>query len=164
MAVYVGALDSWFDEELLAAVAERLPAWTFVLIGPPSRPFARLRACPKVRFLGARAAELVPPYLWHATAGIIPFKRTPLIETVSPLKLFEYCAAGLPTVATRWEEMERLGSPAVLCDGAEEFAVALASVDGREAAAEGLRRFAEGYEWERIFRQLLAEMESLESG
>lgn len=153
VAVYVGALDSWFDEELLATVARRLPQWRFVLIGPPARPFASLRALGNVFFLGPRAAESVPPYLWAATAGIIPFRRTPLIETVCPLKLFEYLAAGLPVVATRWSELERLRSPAMLADSAEAFGEGLerARTRGEEERRAAVEWAAE-YDWGRLFR------------
>jgi glycosyltransferase involved in cell wall biosynthesis len=59
--------------------------------------------------------------LQHADVGIIPFKVTPLIESVSPLKLYEYMACGLPVVASRWRELEAINSPARLASSSEEF-------------------------------------------
>jgi len=158
VAIYVGALDSWFDEELLAEVASRLKGWNFALIGPPRREFAKLRALSNVHFLGPRAPSLVPAYLWHSQAGLIPFRRIPLIESVSPLKLFEYLAAGLPVVATRWEEIERLASPARLAAEAREFADSLE--ESLVSPADGVA-WAGAYDWDAIFQRLDAAVENI---
>lgn len=156
VAVYVGALDAWFDEELLAEVARLLPHWRFRLAGPPRRPFATLRALPNVEFIGPLPREEVPRLLHGATAGLVPFRRTPLTDSVCPLKLFEYMAAGLPTISTRMTEMENLASPARLCDNAEEFAAALrdAGEAGREER-ERLSLYARDFSWGRLFEGLL---------
>ncbi|CAN5472120.1 hypothetical protein BH09SUM1_BH09SUM1_32680 [soil metagenome] len=162
VAVYIGALDSWFAEDLLAEVAATLSDWKFVLIGPPRAAMKKLRAMPNVIFIGPRAQEAAPPYLWHATAGIIPFSRTPLIESVAPLKLFEYLAAGLPVVATKWREIERLSPPAKLVASSAEFVAALRQSESTPTAQR--RYFAEwaaGYDWDRIFSRFYDKVKSL---
>ena len=163
IAIYVGALDEWFDEALLASVARALPGWRFVLVGPPRLPFAALRALPNVAFLGPRPPQEVPPHLWHATVGIIPFRRTPLIETVQPLKLYEYLAAGLPVVATPWRELEELRArmdpavPLALAPRASEFAAALRAAAVLPRANAGVA-FARRHSWDAIFPRLEAEV------
>lgn len=152
VAVYVGALDGWFHATLLAQVARALPAWRFLLIGPRRHAMPALDACANVAFLGAKPQEEVPPYLWHGTAGIIPFQRTRLIESVCPLKLFEYAVASLPVVATRWAEMERLKSPAALCDDAPAFAAALEAAAQPDSARQRESiAYGEAHDWNRIF-------------
>ncbi len=153
VAVYVGALDSWFDQELLAGVAKKLTEWNFLVIGPKRTAMPSLDALANVHFIGPRQQEEVPPYLWHATAGIIPFQRTPLIESVCPLKLFEYLAAGLPVVATRWKEIERLQSPAVLSNSVPEWCDRLEQARKSTASDELASRveYARQYDWDAIF-------------
>lgn len=53
--------------------------------------------------------------------GIIPFKANKLIEGVSPIKLFEYLAAGIPVVSTYWKEIEKFSDVACLANNDEEF-------------------------------------------
>lgn len=154
--VYVGALDSWFDASLLAAVARRLRHWKFLIIGPQTRAYPALRGVTNVEFLGARSPDDVPQYLWNATVGIIPFKRTPLIESVLPLKLFEYLAAGLPVVSTRWREMELVNSPARLARTPREFADALVATEHAIYPDPHGPRFAAKYDWNAIFPHLEA--------
>ncbi len=151
-AVYVGALDDWFDEELLAEVAGKLSHWDFQLIGPPRREFSKLRELSNVEFTGPIPPKEVPPYLWKATAGIIPFQRTPLIEAVRPLKLFEYLAAGLPVVSAKWREMELINSPALLANSAGEFCEFLEECRSKSSREKkNLVRYAVEHDWKQIF-------------
>ena len=60
--------------------------------------------------------------------GLIPFDvqaYPALVHAVHPLKLYEYLACDLPVVATRWDELERLASPAILCDSVMDFQIAI---------------------------------------
>ncbi len=120
-AIYVGALDEWFDMPLLIAVAKALRNVSFVLIGQERTSFDKENIPSNIYLLGSRSREKVPAYVRHAQVGIIPFKRTELIEYVCPLKLFEYAACGLPIVSTRWTELEQMNSPARLVTGPEEW-------------------------------------------
>ncbi|MDD2710369.1 MAG: glycosyltransferase [Verrucomicrobiae bacterium] len=119
-AVYVGALDHWFDLQLLLDTARGLPGIQFVIIG--NRKFDLPSVSPSnLHWLGSRNRNVVPAYLQFAQAGIIPFKRNELIDCVCPLKLYEYMACGLPVIATRWKELEHMQSPALLATGADEW-------------------------------------------
>lgn len=152
VAIYTGALDSWFDEELLAAAAQRLPEWNFLLIGPVAKAFDQLNLLNNIIFLGARPQEQLPTYLWHSQAGIIPFRRNRLVESVAPLKLFEYLAAGLPVISTRWSEMESLQSPAILADNPAQFANAIESAQSQNTSERTARvDWARQYDWHILF-------------
>jgi len=159
-AVFVGNVAEWFDAELLAAVARRLPTVSFVIIGPGSRARQRLPVLPNLHLLGPRPYPSIPAYLQHAQAGLIPFDVAgypELVAAVNPIKLYEYLACGLPVVATHWPQLEALGSPAALCSGADAFAAAL-----REGLAAGERgreeriAYAAGCDWSARFSELLA--------
>jgi glycosyltransferase involved in cell wall biosynthesis len=121
--VYVGAIDEWFDAELVGRLASRLPQISFVMIGPVRR--ALPPALPNLHWLGARVRSAARGYVHHAQAGIIPFFRNELVDHVCPLKLYEYMACGLPVVATRWAELEAMSSPARLVSSDEEWVDAL---------------------------------------
>lgn len=122
IALYVGAIDYWFDYAVIKKLAEELPQVSFVLIGPAKQnPFQGIS---NIHVLGPRPYSEIPNYLQFADVGLIPFdvKNYPdLIHNVNPLKLYEYMASGLPVVATRWQELENINSPAFLCSTAEEF-------------------------------------------
>jgi len=169
-AVYAEALDGWFDAALAVDVARRLPAWTFVLIGPARADLAPLRALPNVRMLGARPYETLPSYLGSCDAGIVPFVLNDLTHAIHPLKVYEYLAASLPVVATPMEETAAMGAPVRLARSGEEFARALEESLRESRGAEGARAragrvaYARHHTWDRRFEILLSEIAALMGG
>jgi glycosyltransferase involved in cell wall biosynthesis len=149
-AVYVGALESWFDFDLLDAAAARFPSVTFVVIGPDHLARARLTRRPNLRLLGPRPHAALPGYLQHADVGLIPFDpaaNPSLVHGINPLKLYEYLASGLPVVATAWDELRRLGSPAHLSDDRDGFLAGLERALAAPRDVAALRRYAAGMDW-----------------
>ncbi len=149
IAVFVGDIGAWVDLNLIKTCACALPAVNFVLIGPYSKQVVPNNFPRNVHFLGLRAQTEIPAYLRHANVGLIPFHSehcSPLIAHINPLKLYEYLAAGLPVVSSRWKEIENLQSPAILCSSPADFLTALkaARVPPLQSAAcqKCLRRFA----------------------
>ncbi|HEU4401133.1 MAG TPA: glycosyltransferase [Candidatus Polarisedimenticolia bacterium] len=160
-ALYAGAIDSWFDAELLAGTASLLKHWSFVLLGP-ARINPRILRLPNVVALGPRPYADLPAYFRHADAGLVPFHLTPLTHAIHPIKVYEYCAAGLPVVATPMEETAALGAPLRLAADPTAFAAALEEGlrDGAEARAARLA-FARRHTWDRRFETLGAEIAPL---
>lgn len=69
-------------------------------------------------------AEL-PDFLAALDVGLCPYSQTPMDDARSPMRLFNYAAAGLPSVSTDLLEVRRLDFPNVVC--VEPLAVALAA-------------------------------------
>jgi len=152
--VYVGALEYWFDFETLKHCAENMPEVSFVLIGPDKLARERLPKRPNICLLGEQPYHLIPAFLHHANAGIIPFntaKYPTLVNNINPLKLYEYLACGLPVAASAWEELRLLQSPAVLCDSAHDFIEALRSMLSRTVDKQALQDYARAHDWNKAF-------------
>jgi glycosyltransferase involved in cell wall biosynthesis len=49
----------------------------------------------------------LPRYLADFDAALIPFKDTPVTQSVNPIKLYEYFAAGKPVLVTSLPELTR---------------------------------------------------------
>lgn len=106
---YIGAIvPDWVDIELVYELAERHPEWSFVLVGfkikwhPPSRSPANLH------LLGARPYQSLPDYLRGFDVCLIPFKDNPITHGASPLKLYEYLAAGRAVVSVPFSDAQQL--------------------------------------------------------
>lgn len=101
---YHGAVAEWFDFDLLEAVATTLPEWRFVLVGPiypgVADRAARLGRMANVAVLGERPSDDMPGYVQAFDIGAIWFVLDDLTEAVTPLKLYELMAAGVPAVST----------------------------------------------------------------
>jgi glycosyltransferase involved in cell wall biosynthesis len=110
---YYGALAKWFDYGLLASVAECCPQYHFVLLGPDydgsfdRRLLARIR---NLHWLGEKKYEALPKYAYYFKVATIPFLINEITQCTSPVKLFEYMAAGKPIVTTDLPECRRYRS------------------------------------------------------
>ena len=138
--IFAGAIDERFDLDAVLALAQNCPELSLVIIGPTPRGADR-RPLGNVHLLGSRPYERLPGYLQHADLGLLPFNDHPSNAARSPMKLYEYAAAGLKVVARRTPELARRGEPFVhFYDDASELPAVcrkvLALPAGRDAVAE----------------------------
>ena len=101
---YVGSLNMKVDFDWLQRLATER-SWQIVLVGQDRlcgedrARFDRLRESPNVHYLGSKRGRDIPACIRALDVGLMCYRRVPHMEVASPLKLFEYCAAGLPIVA-----------------------------------------------------------------
>ena len=104
---YHGALARWFDFALLRSVAIKRSDLSFVLIGPDhdgSFKRSRLKYLTNIHWLGPHPYSMLPHYIHQFDVALIPFTPNTITQATSPLKLYEYLAAGLPVVTTDLSE------------------------------------------------------------
>ncbi len=156
---YVGAIQYWFDENLLFKVANKLKNYNFILIGPVGRSLNKLSTLKNVHILGSKSYEKVPSYLYHSDVGIIPFdvKNYPdLVNSINPIKLYEYMACGLPVVSTDWDEIRNINSPALLAKNADEFAKKIyVAIDHKLDNKNKYIEFARKNDWSENLKKVL---------
>lgn len=101
VVAYVGTLQERVDVGLLAAAAKLAPEMTLVLIGPQRPGFAMPADAPRnLLVLPALPHARVPGVLLAADACMVPHRRPGIVQTMDPLKIYEYLAAGCPVVST----------------------------------------------------------------
>ena len=155
--IYVGAIHDWFDTDLVYYCAKNLPHYSFVIIGPEQKDLSLLKKLENIHILGAISYAKIPAFLYNCQVGIIPFRLDmDLVHSISPLKLYEYSAAGLYTVATKWRELEQLNSPALLADSKEDFAACIKkAVALRQIGGSEIVKFAKDNDWEEKIRLII---------
>lgn len=95
---YVGSVHEWFDWEAVLAVASAYPNALVRIVGPVSGP--RIDLPGNVQLTGPQPYGRIPAFVAGFDVCIIPFKRSPLIDATSPIKLYEFLAAGKPVVSS----------------------------------------------------------------
>jgi glycosyltransferase involved in cell wall biosynthesis len=157
---------------LLRALA-RLPHVRGLIVGghPAEGDLQRLQALgqelglsDRVKFTGQVPRDQVPQLLEEADVLVMPHTTTPLSERhASPLKLFEYMAAGRPIVASNLQavrEVLRDGENSCLVHAADPAALAsgiakvLSDGDASERMARAAFRDASDYTWDRRAQRL----------
>jgi glycosyltransferase involved in cell wall biosynthesis len=114
---FVGSLKPWHGIEILLHVFLRLreisPAYRLLVVGdgpmmPQVREFCRAHSLEAfVELPGRVAHEEMPHWLGRMDAGLAPYPDLPSFY-FSPLKIWEYAAAGVPIVASASGELPQL--------------------------------------------------------
>ncbi|MEO5820323.1 MAG: glycosyltransferase, partial [Vicinamibacteraceae bacterium] len=184
IAVFAGAFRAWHGVgrlvDAIAWLERRGSPWRAVLIGDgPERPALEARVSAerltRVAFTGALPYDAMPAALAAADAGAAPFQpdaHAPLRHGFywSPLKVFEYMAAGLPVVAPALPRLRAIlaeGDAGVLYQDDAPDALAnaldtLADADRRRRLGAAARARAEAhFSWSAHCRALDAAMTAM---
>ena len=147
--IFIGAIDAYkLDLDMLEALMERTPHWTYLFIGPvgetdPSTDVSGWRRFANVHLLGTRNYNTLPAYLAHADVALLPLQLNDYTRHMYPMKFFEYLAAGRPVVATSIPSLENQADVALLCPPdalAFEEAITQALDDQGPALEQRLKR------------------------
>jgi glycosyltransferase involved in cell wall biosynthesis len=98
---YFGVIDERLDLALVERLAELLPDWQVVMIGPIAKiDPASLPRRGNIHWLGGKRYDELPAYLARLDVGWMPFALNAATRFISPTKTPEFLAAGLPVVST----------------------------------------------------------------
>lgn len=158
---YIGKISNKVDLGWLEALSMRR-GWHIVLVGPlqklappDHRRFELLCSRPNVHYLGSKAAQDIPAYMQALDVGLMCYTRGLHCEGSSPLKLYEYSAAGIPVVGSRLGSLHRdpeISQLVRLVDTPEEAVHAVSAALDSNGDTEARRRridFAERNSWAR---------------
>jgi len=172
LVAYAGHLYPWKGVDVLLRALSRLPGLPGLIVGGLSgesdldrvrRLALDLGVGDRVRFTGQVEPSLVASLLADATILVLPTVATPSAVYTSPLKLFEYFAAGKPVIASDLppiREIVRDGDNGLLFTPGDADALAAAIRRLRDdetlASSIGRRAFANAgeYSWRRRAERL----------
>jgi glycosyltransferase involved in cell wall biosynthesis len=139
---FYGLIEAWIDLDLIAFLAERRPAWTFLLVGRLAVDPGRLRDLPNVRFAGPQPYASLPRWAKAFDVAIIPYRLTRQVINSNPLKLREYLATGKPVVSVSAPEIDRFAGVVRIATDPEAFLAAVEEALARDTPADRARRLA----------------------
>ena len=108
--LYTGSIDGRIDHDYIRQAAAAFPEGSLVIVGKVEDPaaVASLRGLPNVHFIPRQPREIIRGVTFAADVALIPHVVTDLTQSMSPLKMYEYLAAGRPVVATDLEPVRRV--------------------------------------------------------
>jgi teichuronic acid biosynthesis glycosyltransferase TuaH len=161
-AVYVGTLDSRVDVDGVRQLAFARTDLHIILIGPvPQRAYlASLMGLTNVHVRSEVRRDEVVAVLRNAELTLLAHRQTPLTEAMSPLKVYEYLAAGRPVLATDLGPVRHFGSRVHLASSVADFAdlVDAALAQGVQNESDRVA-FIEDNAWSTRHREILALLE-----
>lgn len=156
--VYVGVIDDRLDVAAVREVAARFAQGSVVLLGPMINrslvdPLRRIR---NVRVEPPVGRAVVASVVHAADVCFMPHVRTRLTAAMSPLKLYEYVAAGRPVAATDLPPVQAVDPRIVRVRDGESFADGVAAaLDAGSLAEDERLAFIEANSWRRRHDELL---------
>ncbi|AUD02496.1 glycosyltransferase family 1 protein [Spirosoma pollinicola] len=157
---YSGVIDERLDLDLLKDIAERLPNWQFVLLGPVVKiDPATLPQGPNLHYLGMKSYHELPAYFSNWDAALMPFAINEATRYISPTKTPEYLAAGLPVVSTSIRDVARTyggWDQVLIADSASVIEKALGQMIQYASTSDrtALDAFLQEQSWDNTWRQM----------
>ncbi|HEY1358064.1 MAG TPA: glycosyltransferase [Thermoleophilaceae bacterium] len=154
--LYVGSLQSRVDVHAVRRAGESLDEGSLVLVGPLLDPehFFPLGGAPHVHLQPGVERHEVPALMTAADVGLVPHVKSPLTLAMSPLKLYEYLAAGCPVAATDLPPLRGVDDRVIISNGDFAAATSRALSLGRASESER-KRFISENAWSRRTAQVL---------
>ncbi|EML7989010.1 glycosyltransferase [Stenotrophomonas maltophilia] len=124
LAVYVGALDERFSIESVVKAAKSEPDVSFLIFGPWHSGIMELaNDLPNIIFKGPVSYRHLPALLQRCDIALLPLSSHPSNAGRSPMKIFEYGAAGLQVISSFTPELAARNLPFVLlAEDSDDFA------------------------------------------
>jgi glycosyltransferase involved in cell wall biosynthesis len=160
---FFGLIADWVDVDLMAALAERYPTGSVVVLGKTTTDVSALQRLPNVHLLGRKPYESLPAYAKAFDVALNPFRINELTLNANPLKVREYLAAGLPVVSTAIPEVEVLGQCRIGRDAegfVREVGEALKDPGPSRARSEAIRHES----WEAKLDEIREHLAALAAG
>jgi teichuronic acid biosynthesis glycosyltransferase TuaH len=158
LLLYVGTLDARLDVPALQAIARARPEATIVLAGTllDREHLAPLCAEPNIEVHAQLSRSAVTGLIRVADVGLIPHVRSSLTEAMSPLKLYEYLAGGLPVVAVDLPPLRGVDPRVLLVGQGRGYPAAVDAALALGPAPENERlTFVQTNSWEARHERLL---------
>jgi teichuronic acid biosynthesis glycosyltransferase TuaH len=161
---YVGLLSHFLDFEVLEALRQARRGGTLVLVGPGSpatdRAVAEIGSREGVAVLGPRPYAEVPAVMQALDVGVIPFQaQNRYVQGINPNKVYQYLAAGLPTVTTPVQDLEPVSPRLQFAASPAEMAAAVGRALDAGIDAESCRALARPHDWAGLAARMVDEIE-----
>lgn len=145
---YVGSISSWMDFDLLKAIHNKFPQITINLWGPPHN--VTLPEHSGINLCGTVEHKYVSSILSSSDILIMPFVVNELIESVNPVKLYEYIYSGKPCLAPKYGESMQFKEYVNLYESHEECLSQIEKIikgDLKQKPQEACREFVKHNTW-----------------
>ncbi len=167
---YSGHINERLDYAILETLARQRPDWTLVFVGDTypwtmnSPSLQQLNTLSNVHFLGKRPFADMPALLKGMDVCLLPYVADERGHFRSPLKLYEYLAAGKPIVSTPHPEAAEFETYVYQAATPELFVSAVAQALTDDSAEKRHQRhcLAQQHSWngrvdemERIMQEVL---------
>lgn len=103
---YVGTIGHWFDFKAIQMILAADERNHVVLAGPCEQKKINH---PRLTYLGTVSHDKIPKVIQSFDIALYPFLQNDLLDTIDPVKIYEYLALNKPVLAVKSRETEKFG-------------------------------------------------------
>lgn len=142
---YIGTISEWFDMEVVDELLSINDKCEIVLVG---RNYLPKNENPRVIYVGVKDNSELPEIIMTFDICLYNFKKSELLDTINPVKIYEYLSANKPVLAIRSAETMQLQEYLMLYDDKEDIRKYMMQDIRKPFANESERkRFVEKNSW-----------------
>ena len=164
---YSGLIGKRLNLDLICHLARNRPDCSVVMIGKVDDrecedTLAALRSLPNVYLLGEKLPTDVASYIVRFDIGLLPYAINVETQHISPIKMYEYWAAGIPVVSTAIPAAKRHSFAVNVADNCDEFLAVIDRIldDPVLADSDRLVELANENSWQSRVDYVSAELDS----
>lgn len=103
---YIGTISDWVNISMIYKLAKEMSNVDFYVVGPLDRHINmdEYNDLDNMIFTGPQPYYTVPAIIKQMDVMIMPFVLNEVVESVNPVKIYEYLAMGKPVIATGYSE------------------------------------------------------------
>ena len=153
--VYIGTISEWFDFENTLKALDEYKDLHVILYGP--KRMERIPMHERLEFRGPTSHLNLLTIMEKAKGLFMPFVLNELIESVNPVKLYEYIYSGKPILATKYGETEPFSEYVTLYSNYREFSDFIRNkiLSDTYLDKKKMQKFALCNTWEARVKQIL---------
>lgn len=142
---YIGTIGEWFDTAVIYKLLELDGRFEIFLAGRNYLPEIKN---PRVHYLGIKKNNELPEFLQSVDVCLFNFKKSQLLDTVNPVKIYEYLSLNKPVLAVKSKETMQFRDYAVLYEDTDALKWMIQKGFQRPFAnMESLRQFVDRNSW-----------------
>ena len=117
---YIGTISNWFDFEAIEKSLENISDIVYFMIGPVEKGVEVLHH-ERIKYLGPIEHQYIKSIMLKSDILIMPFKVNELIESVDPVKMYEYIALGKQIISVKYDELNKFSRYIDFYENHDEF-------------------------------------------
>lgn len=143
-----GILNFHTNVRLLEMVVKKNSSISFVFVGALSlRKVRYLYKYENLHFLGQKRLKELPGYLNYFDLAILPYRKIPMTNACSPLKLYEYLACGIPILSEDIPEVHMHKEYIHIAKNEEHFCRLIPELLSKKSDRSRQKKYAEDHLW-----------------
>ncbi|MDQ0244814.1 hypothetical protein J2S09_002385 [Bacillus fengqiuensis] len=155
---YIGTVDHWFDYEIIWEILRFNPNFKVVIVGRDNRREERIIS-ENVYYFDPVNKEEIFDIVKTFDYCLYPFKLNEFLQTINPVKMYEYLACNKSTIAANSTETAKFTKNVLLYKSLEDFTQILQSLndstlDVKKFSKDELEEFIYQNSWEQRVKRI----------